>query len=331
MSLARILTAGAGALALSACATTNPVMGGVSQSDLTTVSSETGTDGLDPIARAAFWGTRYDRDPADAHTAAQFSKALRAVDNNAEALRVAKQASARHPENPQLKLELGKALIANERAHEAVRPIEQAITGGLYEDWSAYSAYGVALDKTGRHQEARHQYDRALAIAPGKAQVLNNKGLSYALEGRAALAERTLRTAAAAPGGTARMRQNLALVLGLSGQTAEAERLARSDLPPRVAENNVAYFRNLVAQPAYWGGLSTANAELPVFEDEGPVEPTFEPAVLPAPTPKPEPENAVPAFEPEEREAEPGVSASREDGAQVVADAAPMALTPDGL
>ena len=39
------------------------------------------------------------------------------------------------------------------------------------------------------------------------------------------------------------MRQNLALILGLEGKLAEAERLERQDLPPELAEANMAYLR----------------------------------------------------------------------------------------
>jgi Flp pilus assembly protein TadD len=330
--LLRSTLLGASLLALSACASVPGVGGGLDPAEVGVVAQETTPDGLDPIAQAAFWGTRYDRDPSDPHAATEFSKALRAVSNNEEALRVMSQVASRAPNDAEVQLELGKALIANERAHEAVRPIERAIANGKHDDWTAYSAYGVALDKTGAHEEARVQYDRALAINPRAAGVFNNKGLSYALEGKSDLAERTLRTATAMPGGTARVRQNLALVLGLSGETEEAERLARSDLPPVVADNNAAYFRNLVAQPAYWGGLTAQNAELPTFDDEPYAPPMSRPDMTnngpvpltrdPAPKPAPQPEGPI--------KGEPAVGASLGEG-QVIATAAPEVLADDGV
>ncbi|WOI53569.1 hypothetical protein [Parvularcula sp. LCG005] len=304
------------AIALNGCATVGQKSG--LQADQVQVVGHSETTGMDPIAAAAYWGTRYDRTPTDPAVAVAFSKALRAVDNNEESLRVIRHASVRVPDNAELLLEMGKSLIANDRAHEALRPIEQAIALGKSNDWSAFSAYGVALDKVGEHKQAQLQYDRALSIAPDKAQILNNKGLSYALDGRKDLAEMTLRTATSNPGGTARIRQNFALVLAMSGKTAEAERLARSDLPPSIADNNVSYYRTLVAQPVYWQNLEGGNVDLPDFGDDPagisttpmarPIpDPADAPRIRqrPAPTPEPKPAPAD--------ETAPGASAAADD------------------
>ena len=248
------------------------------------VIGHTETEGMDPIASAAYWGTRYDRTPTDPKVAVSFSKALRAVDNNEEALRVIQHASVRIGDDADVLLEVGKALIANDRAHEAVRPIERSIAMGNVDDWSAHSALGVAYDKIGKHGRARRHYDTALTLAPNKAQILNNKGLSYALAGDARMAERTLRIATTAPDGSSRMRQNLALVLALNGRTTEAERLARSDLPPSVADQNVSYYQNLVRGPAYWQDLDSANVDLPDFGDD-PNSISLAPQATPVPDP----------------------------------------------
>jgi Flp pilus assembly protein TadD len=79
------------------------------------------------------------------------------------------------------------------------------------------------------------------------------------------VAETYLRQAVAAPGATAQERQNLALVLGLQGKIAEAEPLLRRDLPPDVANANLAYLREAAAPgvqaaPASrtWGALGGA-------------------------------------------------------------------------
>ena len=327
MTARRLILSAAALVGLAACASTPTPFGAtVTPDDLGVVASETSTDGLDPIAKAAFWGTRYDREPNDLAVATEFSRALRAIENDAEALRVMGQAAQRAPQDAGVQLEYGKALIANERAHEAVRPLQTAIANGASGDFAAHSALGVAYDKTGRHEEARASYDRALGLNPGAAQVLNNKGLSYALQGKPQMAESTLRAAIASGGGTARMRQNLALVLGLQGQAREAEMLARADLPPQVADGNAAYYRSLVAQPAYWGGMSAQNADLPVFDDEPVVAaPTPAPADAAPATQAPTP---LPAFEPIQGEPAVGTGAGLDsDAPRVAATAAPAVLT----
>lgn len=232
----------------------------------------------DPVAKAAFWGTRYDRDPNDADVAVSFSQSLRVMGSNEEAMTVMTRTYRQAGQDADVALEYGKVLIANDRAFEAVRPLEQAILTGKGEDWRSYSAYGVALDKIGEHKAARQQYDMALRIKPNSHVVLNNKGLSYALSGNLAKAEQTLRFAAATTAGTPTVRQNLALILGFNGNSSEAERLARSDLPPRIADNNVSYFRSLTAQPAYWQAFAGDNVEMPSFDT-----PTTAPAYAPAP------------------------------------------------
>ena len=314
---------GASLLALSACATSGtgekPSLGlkGVTASkeqnkprlnkDLGVIPGGQNPEGLDPIAKAAFWGTRYDRDPKNANAAVKFSEALRDMGSNEESLSVIQKLADSQPDNAEVNLEFGKSLIANDRAFEAVRPLEKAIARENGQNWKSYSAYGVALDKIGQHKAARKQYDIALKIQPTAFSVMNNKGLSYALSGNLDLAERTLREAASNPSGTARVRQNLALVLGFKGETREAERLARSDLPPRVADNNTAYFRSLVAQPTYWQNFDSSNADLPDFDAPAaaataPVEtlPLTPPAALQQPEPAiEEPTVEQPAPQPE--------------------------------
>lgn len=259
--------------------------------------------GLDPVAKTAFWGTRYDRNPNDAKSAVKFSEALREMGSNAESLSVMAKLVAAQPSNSLANFEYGKSLIANDRAFEAVRPLEKAIARDT-DNWKTYSAYGVALDKIGQHKTARQQYDIALKLQPQAYSVMNNKGLSYALSGNLNMATRTLRVAAASPAGSARVRQNLALVLGFNGQTREAERLARSDLPPRIADNNTAYFRALVAQPTYWQNFDSndvpdfdapvAASTMPV--DVAPLTPTYQAPAYQEPVFE-EPETPAPARE----------------------------------
>ena len=244
-------------------------------------SSSASDEGMDPIAAAAFWGTRYNTDQSDPNAAVKFSNALRKIGSTDEAVSVMQKASGFFPDNADVSLEYGKVLVDAGRAFEAVRHLETA-TAQKPGDWRALSAYGVALDQIGEHESARKKYDEALTIAPGAVTVINNKGLSYAMAGDLSTARATLRQAASRAGGDARIRQNLALVLALSGEMREAERLARSDLPPQVANNNIDYFRQLMNQPAYWGEYAASSVDVPSFDD-APAAP-----LTPIPTPKPQ-------------------------------------------
>ena len=72
---------------------------------------------------------------------------------------------------------------------------------------------------------------------------MSNLALWCAAHGERAQAETLLRKAAVQPGASAKVRQNLALVLGMEGKLAESERLMREDLPPPLADNNLAYLQ----------------------------------------------------------------------------------------
>ncbi|MEE9329217.1 MAG: tetratricopeptide repeat protein [Parvularculaceae bacterium] len=297
-----------GAFVLTSCAATGKTKSGSVFSgkkkaefskSLDAFSSTGKVDTRDPIAQAAFWGTRYDREPENTKVAIAYSKSLRIIGSDEQSLRVIEKSVSRDEDNADALLEYGKALISNDRAFEAVRPIERAIAMTNSKDWRTYSAYGVALDKIGEHEEARKQYSHALKINPSAAQVQNNIGLSYALDGKLDLAERSLRRASSERYSSSRIRQNLALVLGFKGETREAERLARSDLPPQVADNNVNYFRSLLTQPAYWQDLNNDNVEMPSFPTSGASVPSkFEPTAIAPATPVPEPTRMTPAPKP---------------------------------
>lgn len=328
------------ALALSACGTTKPPAQAEATGDsgdyrdaIGVFSSAQSDQHLDPIAAAAFWGTRYNTDHSNPETAAKFSAALRKIGSSEEAATVMQKAVAQFPANADVNLEYGKVLVESDRAFEAVRYLETAVQANP-NDWRALSAYGVAFDQIGEHGQARRIYDRALAMSPGQMSVLNNKGLSYALEGDLSKARKLLREAVSG-GGDARMRQNLALVLAISGDLREAERLARSDLPPIVADNNIGVYRQLVNQPAYWGEYAAAGADIPAFEDApentsgAPLSP-----VNPAPTPrlreqpKPEEEKQPDNTPVASTEVTSPVNTSVEAPAKTDAEHAPELLTP---
>ncbi len=257
---------------LGACATTANDKSTIRNAIGVSTNAQNDGSGLDPVAAAAFWGTRYDRDPKDAEVAVEFASSLRKIGSRTEALKVISKTAEHNPDNPNVMFEFGKTLIEDSRAFEAVRHIEYA-QKNLPDSWQILSAYGVALDQIGEHDAALEKYNRALAIEPNAVSVMNNKGLSYALAGKLDLAQNILMQASGRHRANSKVRQNLALVSALKGDIAQAERLARSDLPPQVANNNIAYFRSLLSQPAYWQDFAANEIDTPSFD-----EPLFEAA-----------------------------------------------------
>ncbi len=193
-------------------------------------------------------GELYRSRPDDAEAAVRYAQALRAIGQRAQAAAVLEQASIRDPKNPKLLGAYGRALADAGDYGQALEVLNRAHTPDQ-PDWHILSVQGAVLDQMGRHEEARRYYASALRLAPDEPSVLSNLGLSYALSKDLKHAEETLRRATADGRIDPRVRQNLALVVGLQGRFAEAETIARADLPPDEAAANVAYLKQMLAQP----------------------------------------------------------------------------------
>ncbi len=313
-------------LVLSACASGGKQLTADGQSvnykdEIGVFTDPSATSDMDPIAAASFWGSKYDQNPRDVNAAVAYSAALRKIRSNEEAVKVITRAANANAEHAGANLEAGRALVEAGRAFEAIRYLEKAAELSPQE-WRVLSAFGVALDQIGEHKLARAKYDTALTFAPGAPLILNNKGLSYALDGDLTSAKQTLRAAVGARGADARVRQNLALVLALKGEMAEAERLARSDLPPQIADQNIDYFRALMNQPAYWQEFAADEVETPSFDDK-PAPKKAAAKEKPAPSLKEPAATATPVAAPALKDsATPVTPASAEE-------AAPMPLLKD--
>ena len=185
----------------------------------------------DILAQAAFWSRESQLNPADLETAIKLTAAVRKMGNAAKAVDIAQTARAMHPSNPYLLAEYAASLIADERGTEAIKPLQQGLRSApAYA--RLWSLTGAALDQQEKYPQARKHYERALKITPNDPNILANMGLSFALEGQAAVAEHWLRRAAAQPGASEGVSQNLALVLQLQGKAPEG-RLAETQRPTR--------------------------------------------------------------------------------------------------
>jgi Flp pilus assembly protein TadD len=193
---------------------------------------------------AQHWRTLYQRLPGEQAITLSLARALRYSGQGQQAADVVQTELARHGRDARLVGELGKAYLAADRIGLAVRNLEeaQALTP---DDWELHSALGVALDSLTRHDEARTAYGRALQLAPDHPLVLNNLGLSQALDGQLDEAIATLTHAHEQPQAGMQIRQNLALLLALQGDAEAAERVAAKDLPAEMVRNNAGIYRML--------------------------------------------------------------------------------------
>ena len=199
-------------------------------------------DRMEPLARAAFWASQVDADPKDPEAGVKLAGSLRALGRYPEASAAAEAVLVQQPKNLDALLEKARAAIASGQGFYAVEPSRAALELAP-KDWRPATLLAVGLDQAQRPIEAMEAHRKALQLAPDSTSVLSNAAMFYAVQGDKAQAETLLRKAAAQPDATLQVRQNLALVLGLEGKLEEAEKLQRQDLPPELAEANMAYLR----------------------------------------------------------------------------------------
>src|SRR6267154_4314688 len=225
------------AASLGGCQTMSDVTGAITQRADATPE--------DPRRAVEVYGERYRANPKDVDAALAYGQALRATGQRAQAAAVLEQATIANPGNKALIAGYGRALADNGNSQAAFDVLSRAHSPDN-PDWRILSVQGTALDKLGKHEEARRYYASALRIVPDEPSVLSNLGLSYMLSRDLPRAEETLRRAYASTRADARVRQNLALVVGLQGRFAEAESIVKADLPPEEAAANVAYLKQML-------------------------------------------------------------------------------------
>jgi Flp pilus assembly protein TadD len=230
-------------------------------------SSGVGTD-LDPLTTAStstpgpsFKKTealskQWKSDPTQVKVALAYANSLDELGQKPTQIEVLRTTAAKTISNPQAQLEIGKAQLTAGDMEGATSTLQRAAQLNP-RDSHALSILGAALDQQTRHVEAREQYMKALALAPGDVTVMNNLAMSYSLQGKLPDAEATLRKAMSMPAatGTPRIRQNLALVVGLQGRFDEAKKIASEDLPPDQVEANMAYLQQMLASQNTWAKL----------------------------------------------------------------------------
>ncbi len=136
------------------------------------------------------------------------------------------------PDDARVLGEYGKTLASLGRSDDAVAFLERAMQLAPSE-WSLYSALGVAYDQKANYRVAQALYDRALALKPGEASVLNNAALSRMQAGDLDGAERLLHTISPETPDYARVAQNLTLIEKL--KSAQLAKPAAAAIPEPIA------------------------------------------------------------------------------------------------
>lgn len=200
----------------------------------------------DHATAASYYRNVFQRDPKNVRAAVGLMQSLRALGAGDQAGEAATMALAANPDNAAVIAEVGKVRLASGDLQDAVKLLARAAALDP-KDWKVRSALGVAYDRLGDPKKAEDSYRAALQISPDNAAVLNNYALSRAMAHDLPGARELLQRAVASAGSDVRVRQNLALIYALSGDMTQAEALTLHDLPPDLARQTLAYYRELAA------------------------------------------------------------------------------------
>jgi len=145
-----------------------------------------------------------------------------------------------HPEDPELLLGLGSALLAGRDLSSALESLEsaRALAPGSPE---IRAMLGVGYDRAARREEAQAEYRAALDARPGDARVQNNLGVSLMLSGRFDEAVEVLKGARGSDAGDRAIANNLGMALALAGRRGEALAAFQAHGSRGDALNNLGY------------------------------------------------------------------------------------------
>lgn len=131
------------------------------------------------------------------------------------------------PDDARVIGEYGKVMVNQGRSDDAIAFLKHALDMAP-NDWTLYSAIGMAYDQKDDFANSKLAYDRALLLSPGEPAVLNNYAMSRMLAGDLAGAQKYMAQAMAQPGAAAnpKLAENAALIAKLSGHKTTAVAVA---------------------------------------------------------------------------------------------------------
>lgn len=228
----RATAAIAGALALAGCASQTPadkavaLTGPAAVADTATATSRAADAG--PYAAMA------GNLPHNLDGEIRRAQLLRAAGDLEGATHALAQLMLVAPDDPRVVGEYGKVLVQEGRTTEAKAFLQRAVE--LQPDnWTFYSALGVACDQAKQRTAAAAAYEHALALKPGEPTVLNNYAMSEMLAGHLDRAQTLLHEAEAHGADNPKIAANLAMIGAMRGKAAPQSAIATAAPKPAPA------------------------------------------------------------------------------------------------
>jgi Flp pilus assembly protein TadD len=171
-----------------------------------------------------------DAVPSDVEGAVVLARTQRESGNFNGAIATLSQLVLIAPDDPRVLGEYGKTLIDKGESTDALAFLQRAIELDG-DEWSFYSAQGVAHAQIREYRAAEVSFNRALMLRPDEPTVLNNYAMAHLQAGNIDRAEALLMRAEMSGGAFPQIGQNLALV-----RQMKAERRAAPATPVIPAE-----------------------------------------------------------------------------------------------
>ena len=193
----------------------------------------------------ALYRRAFSVDSANFNAASGMADSLSRLGAHDEASNAWRVALKLKPNNTTALRGMGNTMVASGRPALALAHYERALS--IKPEPRLYNGCGVALDMLEKYNAAQAYYRVGLKDDPENMALHNNLGLSFLLSGKIEQAVSELKQAASAPKASTQYRMNLALALVQAGDSTSALSIARQDLGPRDANDQIAYFETLRA------------------------------------------------------------------------------------
>ena len=158
---------------------------------------------------------------ADVTSAVRQAQTLRLKGDLEGATRILSQLMLAQPDDARVVGEYGKLLVQEGHTGDAIQFLRRAIELQP-NDWTLYSALGVAYDQSNDQANARDAYEHGLALKPGEAALLNNYAMSRMLAGDTVGARTLMQQAQAAGSSDPRIARTLARLDSVAPQAPVA-------------------------------------------------------------------------------------------------------------
>ena len=162
-------------------------------------------------------------------SAVRDAQVMRSQKDYAGAIKILSQLMLIAADDPRVVGEYGKVLVQQGRSSEALDFLGRAVQLQS-NDWTLYSALGVAYDQKADYDRAATAYQRALQLKPGESVVLNNYAMSRLQAGDLARA-RTLIADAATASQDERVARNRDMIYAMKAPETRGPAVATAQKP----------------------------------------------------------------------------------------------------